>query len=68
MQVVTTTSEKVVVEITINDINEKGFDALWDDIREIYTIDEYDVFSFERNKGNNKIFYCELIKKRKGKK
>jgi len=52
MKVISKTLNKVVVEITIQEINKKGFDNIWDGIREIYPDSLYDVEEVDKkNKG-----------------
>lgn len=43
--------DKVVVEITSDEINKLGFDKIWDDIRIIYPAKKYDVDHTEESHG-----------------
>ena len=58
------TLEKVVLEISIADIERDGFDTIWDKIRNIYSVNRYDVSSIEQNKKNETMFLIELVKKK----
>ena len=63
MKTIEKTNKKVIVEITSIELNEKGFDILWDDIREIYPENIYDVEGTEEKNGG-KIILITLIKKK----
>lgn len=45
--------DKIIIEITIVEFNEKGFDVIWDEIREVYK-EEYKLF-FHYYSNENKI-------------
>jgi hypothetical protein len=47
MRTIEKTTKKVVIEITMDEILKRGFDALWDDIRVIYPVGEYEIGSVE---------------------
>lgn len=34
-----------IIEISRKELNEKGFDKIWDEIRVVYSIDEYEIES-----------------------
>lgn len=64
MKLVAKTAGKVVLEITTNEIEQKGFDHHWDNIRRVYPSEEYDVYSIGESNSNNQIIFIELIHKR----
>ncbi len=64
MKLISKTMEKVVIELTTNEIEEKGFDVLWDRIRRNYKEEDYDVDSIGVFPDNDKIVFVELIAKR----
>lgn len=39
--------EKVILEITKHELEEKTFDVLWDEIRQVYKEEEYELSSHE---------------------
>ena len=39
--------EKVILEITKQELNDKTFDGIWDEIRKVYTEEEYQLLSHE---------------------
>ena len=61
MRLVAKTIEKVVIEITTNEIENKGFDFFWDKIRRTYKVEDYEVHSICASKDNDKIIFIELI-------
>lgn len=63
MKLVAKTMKKVVIELTTNEIEEVGFECLWDRIRGTYKAEHYDVYSIAASKENDKIIFIELIKK-----
>lgn len=64
MKLVAKTMEKVVIEITTNEIELKGFEFFWDKIRRTYKEEDYDIHSIGAIKENDKIIFIELISKR----
>jgi len=64
MDLVLKTMEKVVISITTNEIEKKGFEFFWDKIRRTYSTDKYDVHSIGALKDNVKIIFIELVSKR----
>lgn len=38
-----------IIEISRKELNEKGFDKIWDEIRVVYSIDEYEIESIIEN-------------------
>ena len=63
MKTVDKTNKKVIIEVTSSEIKEKGFDKVWDEIREIYPESIYLVDNTEEvNEG--KIILVTLIKKK----
>ncbi len=63
MKVVTKTTKKVVLEITETQIEEFGFDIMWDKVRNLYPIAKYYIFQVIKDKDNPKIIFIELLKK-----
>lgn len=43
MKIVEKKLDKVIIEITSDEINKIGFDRIWDDIRTMYPANKYDV-------------------------
>lgn len=43
MKLVDKTLTTVIIEATMNEVKDKGFDRIWDDIREIYKVDDYEL-------------------------
>lgn len=62
MKVVTKTPKKVVLEITETQIEEFGFDAMWDKVRNLYPIAKYSIFQVITDKDNPKNIFIELLK------
>ncbi len=61
MRLVAKTMEKVVMEITIKEIENKGFEYFWDKIRDLYIAEDYEVFSIGESSENDKLIFIELI-------
>jgi len=64
MRLVAKTMEKVVLEITTNEIEQNGFEHYWDKIRRTYKADNYEVHSIGASHDNEKIVFIELVTKR----
>jgi len=64
MRLVAKTGEKVVLEVTTNEIEKRGFEFFWDKIRRTYKAEKYDVHSIGASHDNEKIIFIELISKR----
>jgi hypothetical protein len=56
MKLITKTAAKIVFEVTQKEYEEKGFDALWDEIRVNYPEKHYDLHTVEHKEN----FYFEL--------
>lgn len=56
MKIITRSVQKVVFEATNEELKERGFDSLWDEIRSSYPEQEFDLHTVEEN--NN--IYFEL--------
>ena len=39
--------EKVILEITKQELDEKTFDVIWDEIRKVYKEEDYELFSHD---------------------
>ena len=59
------TNKRITIEVTKNEIDKKGFDTLWDEIREIYICELYEVESIEGPDDENKIVIITLKLKKK---
>jgi len=51
---------KVVIEVHTKEVENDGFDYLWDKIRNVYKIDKYAIFNIERDREKT-LIYVELI-------
>jgi len=60
MRLVIRTLKKVVIEVTNKEIKEKGFDYIWDKIRNVYKVNDYEIFIIETNQ-EKQITYIELL-------
>ena len=60
MKLVSKTMKKVIIEVHTKELEDNGFDYIWDKIREVYKIEDYEVFTIEKDKENTLIF-IELI-------
>lgn len=63
MKLVSKTMEKIVIELTTNEIESNGFEYWWDKIRRTYKSEDYDVDSIGTSTNNEKIIFIELISK-----
>jgi hypothetical protein len=59
---VSKTINKVVIEITKKELEEKGFDKIWDDIRSVYSSEDYKT---DKIKNDNKKKTTTVILERK---
>jgi len=59
MRLIAKTMRKVIIEVHTKEVEDNGFDYIWDSIREVYKIEDYDVFTIEKNKENT-LIYVEL--------
>ena len=64
MELVQKTLEKIVISITSEEIEENGFDSIWDKIRNKYVIEEFEVILISADKANNDIYFIELESKK----
>lgn len=65
MDLIQRTLEKIVFSVTASEIDKKGFDAIWDDIRENYAdANKFDILSISADKNNNNIYFIELAPKK----
>lgn len=60
MRLILKTMEKVVIEAHVKEIENDGFECLWDKIREIYKMDKYEIFNIEKDKDKT-LIYIELV-------
>lgn len=61
MRVVQKTLEKIVLEVTSKEIENEGFDSIWDKIRKVYSIELYDVHVISFDKNSEDILFIELL-------
>lgn len=47
MKTIERTAKKIVIEITKAEMKQKGFDAIWDEIRENFSANLYEIDSVE---------------------
>lgn len=59
MKLVDKTITTAVIEVTANELKQKGFDVVWDDIRVIYPATEYALDNIKENH-DGKIFLLTL--------
>lgn len=64
MKPVQKTLNTIVISVTAKEIENKGFDQLWDQVRELYAVDKFDVLSIAADKKNNNIYFIELARKK----
>ena len=64
MQLVQKTLEKIVISVTAREIEKKGFDQIWDKVRDAYSVGKFDVLSIAADKKNNNIYFIELAPKK----
>lgn len=64
MRLVAKTMEKVVIEVTTNEIENKGFEHFWDKIRRTYKSEDYEVDSIGASHDNEQLIFIELISKK----
>jgi len=64
MRLVAKTMEKIVIEITTNEIENKGFEFFWDKIRRTYKAKDYEVDSIGTSHDNEQLIFIELISKK----
>jgi len=59
MRTIERNSKRIIIEVTKSEVTQKGFDLLWDEIREIYPDNLYDIDSVS-NEDNEKIIIIKL--------
>ena len=64
MKLVSKTMEKVVLEISAEEIKKDGFLIIWDKIREVYPINKFDIFSVGTLNKNDEVTFIELTPKK----
>lgn len=64
MELVQKTLEKVVISVTAREIEKKGFDFIWDKVRDAYAVHKFDVLSISADKKNNGIYFIEMAQKK----
>ncbi len=63
MELIQETLEKIVYSVTSNEIERRGFDDLWDEIRNLHGANKFDILSISADKNNNNIYFIELSPK-----
>lgn len=56
MRLVSKTVKRVVIEVHTFEVENNGFDYVWDKIREVYKIGDYNIFTIEKSKDKSLIF------------
>lgn len=64
MKLLAKTSSKIVIEVTLNEIEKKGFDFIWDKIRDTYSSKKFELYSIELDSLNSKVIHIELVNKK----
>jgi len=64
MRVVQKTLEKVILEVTSKEIEDEGFDAIWDKVRRVYTTTDYEIKAIKASEKNENIIFIELFNKK----
>lgn len=64
MRVVQKTLEKIVLEVTSKEIEDEGFDSIWDRVRKVYTTEKYDISAIRVSERNEDIIFIELLNKK----
>ncbi len=62
MKVAIKTLKKVVLEVSKSELEQRGFDEVWDTIRKDYPENNYDIFTIERISLDDVMFF-ELVPK-----
>ena len=60
MELVQKTLEKIVISVTSKEIEKKGFDFIWDKVRDAYSVNKFEVLSISADQKNNNIYFIEL--------
>jgi len=64
MRTIERTAKKILIEATKIELTKKGFDAIWDEVRDIYPENLYDVESITKSEDEKLVFIrLKLIKK-----
>lgn len=50
MEIIVKTFQKIVIRVSNKEVAEKGFETVWDEIREEYPSEDYDLHSIENPK------------------
>lgn len=66
MKMITKTPRKVILEIKLNQVYSRGFDSVWDMVRDKFPIDLYKIHEMVIDEdGNNESLFVELNKQNK---
>lgn len=63
MRTIERTAKKILIEATKFEINQKGFDYIWDEVREIYPENLYEIDNIEESKEGKVILIKLKLKK-----
>jgi hypothetical protein len=63
MKTIERTAKKILIEATKYEMNYKGFDALWDEVRDIYPAIIYEVESIEESEDEKFLLIRLRLKK-----
>ena len=63
MRTIERTAKKILIEATKFEINKKGFDYIWDEVREIYPENLYEIDNIEESKEGKVILIKLKLKK-----
>lgn len=64
MRFIQRTLAKIVISVTAKEIEQEGFDVIWDKVRDAYDVRKFDVISIAADKKNNNIYFIELAPKK----
>lgn len=59
MKLINKTYTIITIELTTKEMNDTGFDKIWDEIRESYSASDYDMESFKEG-GDGRFLYVNL--------
>lgn len=63
MKVAIKTLKKIVFEVSKKELNQRGFDEVWDSIRKEYPETNYDIFMIESMSDESGVMFFELTPK-----
>lgn len=60
MKVAVKTLKKIVFEVSKNELDQRGFDEVWDSIRKEYPENNYDILAIEHTASTDEVMFFEL--------